>query len=472
MNKHNPKVKETVVPYVVDDSPDEYSAYGGIVALKQIWEQIGASSILQRANIRYGVKVDKAAEMGFLLLSAPFVQASSQRRVTQRFGGEASEEEADVLLAEQLTNAISQRTLNRFVNQKRYEWLRVQAERIEQLQRMPGYKSNRKGVVIVDDWPLLKPFAKAMPYLSAIWDNNLKCSLLGYAIVHLYYYHPRLQSYSLGMFPWLKTSLTDEKKVKKKARRPAREDEEKSKLDVALMLVEFLARYLPFAALVFDSWYTVRWLGHAFTQLGRVWIGDAKANQKFVIDNQYLTVAEIYELFRHRLKPVAGQKKTVKAVSLSAVIQPDAYTKVSQPVKLVLVTGLHEPRDNDKGYKVLVCNQRHYRTARIIRLFFYRPQIEQVHRHGKQEAGWLDFHNRSVPALLCHLTFCMFRCDCLAFMQQETPAALGFSPRQFIDHCLQVTIRLVWLADSGWSPCLKPGHLLWSFYKHPRSFFY
>lgn len=472
MNNHKPKVKETVVPYVVDDSPDEYSAYGGIAALKQSWEQIGASSVLQRANIRYGVKVDKAPEMGFLLLSAPFVQASSHRRVTQRFGGEASEEEADVLLTEQLTNVISQRTLNRFVNQERYEWLKVQAERIQQLQRLPGYKSNRKGVVIVDDWPLLKPFAEAMPYLSPIWDNNLKCSLSGYAIVHLYYYHPVLQSYSLGMFPWLKKSLTGEKKDKKKARRPAQEDEEQSKLDVALMLVEFLVRYLPFAAFVFDSWYTVRWFGYALSQMGRTWIGDAKSNQKFVIGNQYLTVAEIYEQFRHRLNPVAGQKKSVKAISFPATIRPDAYTKVSQPVKLVLVTGLHEPRDNDKGYKVLVCNQQHYRTRRIIRLFSYRPQIEQVHRHGKQEAGWLDFHNRSVPALLCHLTFCMFRCDCLAFMQQATPATLGFSPRWFIDHCLQITIRLVWFSDTGWTPCLKPTHFLWSFYRRPKLFYY
>jgi hypothetical protein len=472
MSNSKPIIKEKVVPYLEDDSPDEYSGYGGIPALKEVWEQLGVSGILDRANIRYGQAEDKAGEMAFLLMSAPFVRATSQRRVTQRFGGEVSEREGDLLLGQQLQQPISQRTLNRFVNTERYQWLQVQSERIKQLQRLPGYKANRKGVVIIDDWPLLKPYAKALPYLSAIWDNNLKCSLLGYAIVHLYYYHPRLKSYCLGMFPWFKTSLTGEKKEKKKARRAAREDEEMSKLDVAFMLVDQLVRTLPFAALVFDSWYTARWLGQALTQLGRVWIGDAKAHQKFVVGNQYLTVAEIYERYRPCLQSVPGQKKSVKAVTLSATIQPDSYTKVAQSVKLVLVTGLHEPRDNDKGYKLLVCNRTWYRTRRIIRLFSYRPHIEQVHRLGKQEAGWLDFHSRSVPALLCHLTFCLFRCDSLALLQQETPAAHPFSARQLIDHCLQITIRLVWVTDVGWTPALKPGHVLWSFYSRPKAFYY
>jgi len=467
MNNDNAIVKNKALPYAVDESCDELCGYGGIPALRESWRSMAGQTILQQANIRYGQEVDKAADMAFLLLSAPFVNARSHRRVTQRFGGEASEQEADVLLAEQVDEAISQRTLNRFVNMKRYEWLVVQAKRGQRLQQLPGYKTNRKGVVIVDDWPLIKAYAAAMPYLSPIWDNNLKCSLPGYAIVHLYYYHPHLKSYSLGMYPWLKRSLTGEKKAKGQARRPAREDEEMSKLDVALMLIDCLLADLSFAAIVFDNWYTARWFGHQLTQRGHTWIGDADAKQKFEVNGQYLSVPQIYQLYGHRLQPVPGQKRSVKALSLPALIRPDAYTKVAQTVQLVLVTGLHKPRKKDKGYKLLVCNQPHYRLPRIIRLFAYRPQIEPVHRHGKQEAGWLDFHNRSIPALLCHLTFCIFRCDCLAWLQQQTPAARSLSVRQFIDHCLQVTVRLVHQAGKCWVPHLKPEHPLWSFYKRP-----
>lgn len=467
MNKHKINVKNTEVPYAVDAHSDELSRYGGIPAFKQSWQAIQGNAILQQAHIHYGQGVDKVADLSFLLLSAPFVNATSQRKVTQRFGGEGSGPEVDPLLAQQTEVAISQRTLNRFVTNPRYEWLKVQRCRVQQIQQLPGYRANRKGVVIVDDWPLVKAFATAMPYLSPIWDNNLKCSLPGYAIVHLYYYHPCRQSYSLGMYPWLKKSLTGEKKSKGQARRPAHTDEEMSKLDVALMLIDQLLGDLNFAAIIFDNWYMARWFGHQLTQRNHTWIGDADSKQKFAVAGQYLSVPQIYERYHSQLRRVPGQKRSVKAIALPAVIRPDAYTKVTQAVQLVLVTGLHKPRDNDKGYKILVCNHRHFRLARIVRLFAYRPHIEQVHRHGKQEAGWCDFHNRSIPALLSHLTFCLFRCDCLAWLHQQTPAAQTFSVVQFIDFCLQATVRLVRQAGKRWLALLKPEHPLWSFYRRP-----
>jgi len=269
MNKHKSNLKDMAIPYTVDDSSERLCRYGGIPAFKQSWQYIGVETVLQRANVHYGQDVDKAGDMSFLLMSAPFVDATSQRKVAQRFGGEASALETDLLLAQQTEQNISQRTLNRFVNTDRYDWLQVQAERVQQIQQLPCYKTNRKGVVIVDDWPMIKAFASAMPYLSPIWDNNLKCSLPGYAIVHLHYYHPYLKSYSLGMYPWLKKTLTGEKKSKGQARRPAREDEEKSKLDIALMLTNSILSGLNFAALVFDSWYTARWFGHELTKRGK-----------------------------------------------------------------------------------------------------------------------------------------------------------------------------------------------------------
>lgn len=472
MSHTKPIARKCTPPYEVDTSQDTFSRYGGILAWKESWHRLGIEKILTQAQIHYGCSGDKAPEMSYLLTTAPFVNATSQRRVSQRFGGEASEHEADALLPQQLTHTIDQRTLNRFSNTARYDWLAVQKAHIEQLQRLPAYKANRKGVVIIDDWPLLKPYAREMPYLSPIWDNNLKCALPGYAIVHLYYHHPLLPSYSLAMWPWLKTSLTGETKSKNQARRPAREGEEMSKLDIAFMLVQQLLDNLSFSALVFDNWYTTRWFLHALTEAGHAWIGDASAHQKFVVGGQYLTVAEIYDRYRHQLRRVPGQKRQVKAVSLSAHIKPDQYTKVSQTVQLVLVTGLHQPRDKDKGYKVLVCNRPQWTTRRIVRLFSYRPQIEAAHRHGKQVAGWLDFHARSVPALLCHLTFCMIRCHVLFFMQRCTQAAAQWSPRQVVEHLIGCVVRLVHHRLRGWIPHLKPDEPLWSYYRRKTMVFY
>lgn len=473
MNHTTPTTQECTSPYKIDTSTDKWSRYGGIMTWRECYERLGIANLLEEAGVRYGTKKNKAAKMSYLLTTAPFVNATSQRQVSQRFGGEASENEADELLQQQLEEKISQRSLNRFVNTGRYDWMAVQQARIKQLNRLPNRGGSRKGIVILDDYPLLKPFAKEMPYLSPIWDNNLKCSLPGYAIVHLYYYHPRLASYSLGMYPWLKTSLTGETKSKGQARRPAQEGEEKSKLDIALMLVKRLLMDTSFSTLVFDGWYTVRWLLHQLTQAKKNWIGDAKSNQKFMVNGEYLTVAEIFERHQHRLQRVPGQKRRVRAIQLQAQIKPDAYTKVSQSVQLVLVTGLHKPRDKDKGYKVLVCNRCHWAVKRVIRLFSYRPQVEAEHRHGKQNAGWNDFHARSVPSLLCHLTICMLRCDMLSLFHQEIPAAHYLSSRQVIDHLIGVVVRLVKKkAAKQWIPHLNPESLLWSYYRRKTIPFY
>lgn len=145
MNKHKINVKNTEVPYAVDAHSDELSRYGGIPAFKQSWQAIQGNAILQQAHIHYGQGVDKVADLSFLLLSAPFVNATSQRKVTQRFGGEGSGPEVDPLLAQQTEVAISQRTLNRFVTNPRYEWLKVQRCRVQQIQQLPGYRQTAKG---------------------------------------------------------------------------------------------------------------------------------------------------------------------------------------------------------------------------------------------------------------------------------------------------------------------------------------
>ena len=103
-------------------------------------------------------------------------------------------------------------------------------------------------------------------------------------------------------------------------------------------------------------------------------------------------------------------------------------------MQLVLVTGLHKARDNDKGYKVLVCNKRTWSTKRIVRLFSYRPKIEQVHRQGKQHEGWNEFHTRSIQALHAHIGVSLLRSTVLYLMQVWEPKLAKYSIRELINH--------------------------------------
>ncbi len=233
------------------------------------------------------------------------------------------------------------------------------------------------------------------------------------------------------------TSLTGETVSKKKARRRAREGEERSKLDIALDATSWLLPEMgTFEALVMDSWYTNRWFGYELSELNVPWIGQSDSKPKYQVGSHYLTTDEIYEAFKRRMKRVKGLKKGIRAVSIPATIRPDAYTKEAQDVQLVLVTGLHKKRDNEKIYKLLVCNQQQWSKKRIIRLFSYRPKIENVHRQGKQHEGWNEFHTGSVEALYAHLALSLLRSTIMQLMRVWEPELDKYSAEELINHVI------------------------------------
>jgi hypothetical protein len=420
--------------------------------------------MLSEADIHYGMLEDRAEAMSFVLTMAPFVGATSNTKAAQRFGGEPSKEglEKDELLNRIVAHPPSQRQVSRFLNVERYDWDLYNQQRLRRLQRVPACAPHRKGVIIVDDLPLAKPHAEEMRYLTPIWDSTLKRKVPGYSVVHLYYDALHRPGYSVYVEPWLKTSVDGTTQPKPRGQhRPAREGEERSKLDIAL---DALTRYLPlfdaYEAVIFDSWYTARWFCHALTERGVRWIGEAGADKKFQVGTHYLSVPEIYQAYRTRTRPVKGFKHRVRAVLFPAVIQPDRCTKVAQPVLLALVIGLTRPRKNDKGYKLLVCNQLHWTLRHILRTYSCRPHIEAVHRIGKQHAGWNDFHTRSLAALSCHLMLSLLRCDLLMLSRIWFPVWANYSLAEIIDHLIGYVAPLtivdsthqVWILVGGIPP--------------------
>jgi len=430
----------------VTRSAEPQTEYAGAVAVKEAWQRMQVPSLLEQAGISYGKEADLAADMSLALVMGPLVRARSMRKTAQRFGGEADPEgvERDELLPHLVGQPCNQRQLSRFVNQKRYDWYGFQRQRVGHLQELPRYAPHRKGVLIIDDFPLAKPYAEKMAYLSPIYDSNLKRKVPGYQVVHLYYHHPNRRSYSLYLEPWLKTSATGESQAKpRSARRPAKPGEERNKLDIALAAVElYQSQIEPCEVVLFDNWYTAHWFCHALTCLQLAWIGEASTNHKFQIGADYLSVPEIDALFRDRLKRIKGLKQRIRAIGIPATVRADRSLPHDQPVMLVLVTGLHRSRSDDKPYRLLICNRPQWTTKRIVRLFSFRSCIEAVHRHGKQEAGWNDFHTRSLSALLCHLAFCLIRSDLLLLMRLWQPSLTALSLPQMLDHVIVCPARL------------------------------
>lgn len=453
MSQNKKKTTETQIELIIRQSGGTYTKCAGVLALWRLWQRMDVAGLLAEADIRYGKEENKAPTLSFAKTVGPLVGATSDRRVAQRFSGEPSPKgvEQDALLMQLADQSFDQRTLNRFVSHERHQWRRFHQARVRWLQRQPGLKAEAEGVVILDDWPIPKPYAKEMESLSKIRDQNQDRFVSGFQVVHLYYHHPHRPDYSLYVEPWKKTSATGETKAKPgSARRPAQEDEERNRLDIGLDAVrDFLPLLADYQAVVFDSWYTARWLGHAFTQLDVPWVGVAESTQKFELTktDDYLTVSEILEQFWDECQPVATEEPAC-AVTIPAIIRPDRYTKAAQPVQLVLTRAEGSSLGEDEpDYYLLICNQLDWSAEKIATLFDARSQIEVAHRQGKQFEGWVDFEYRRWSCFQAHLAFALLRSLLLSLLQLWHDELAPFSIRELITHFIQSVATVMMRSD-------------------------
>jgi hypothetical protein len=448
MSQKKKKRAKTQIEVIMRQTGGSYTKCAGVLALWRLWQRLDVASLLAEAEISYGKEENKASSLSFAKTVGPLVGAASDRRIAQRFGGEASPEgiEKDALLSQMVKHHFDQRTLNRFVAQERHQWRRFHQARVRWLQRQPELKAAAEGVVILDDWPIAKPYAEAMESLSQIRDQNQNRYVSGFQVVHLYYHHPQRPDYSLYVEPWKETSKTGETNVKPSgAYRPAHENEERSRLDIALDAVrDFVPLLADYQAVVFDSWYTARWLGHALTESDVRWIGVAESSQKFELaqTGEYLAVPDILERFWDQCQAVATPEPAL-AVAIPALIRPDFHTKVAQPVQLVLTRGKDSALDDDEpDYYLLICNQLEWSAPKIATLFSYRSQIEPAHRQGKQLEGWVDFQYQRWSCFLAHLAFSWLRSLLLLLLQLWHEGLATFSVRELIQHFIQSVASL------------------------------
>ena len=112
---------------VICEQPVPQTQYAGALAFAAAWNRFGVIDIFANCNISYGKDSDLAPDMALALGLGPLVGATSIRQTAQRFGGEACKDnlQQDELLSNMLDHSFSQRTLSRFVNQERYDWLQA-----------------------------------------------------------------------------------------------------------------------------------------------------------------------------------------------------------------------------------------------------------------------------------------------------------------------------------------------------------
>lgn len=450
MSQDKGRAERTQIELVISENGGASTKFAGVLELWRLWQQLGVNDWLAEAGIRYGDQENKATTLSFAAMVGPLVNATSDRRIAQVFGQEPSPEnvKADGLLRELVQHPFSQRTLNRFMAHQRHRWQAFHQARVRWLQQQADLKAWADGVVIVDDLPIPKPYAEEMEGLTLIRDQNLERFVSGYQAVHLYYHHAWRPDYSLYLEMWKPTSQMGESKPKpERAFRPARADEQRNRLDIALDSLRHFLPLLPaYKAVLFDSWYTARWLGHELNQMGVPWIGVAESSQKFELadSGDYLSVAAIAERYWDQCH-LLETDEPVQAVAIPALIRPDNYVKVSQPVLLVLTREVDqdptrqraEDEDAAVEFTLLICNQRQWSAKEIVSLFQCRPQVEPAHRQGKQQEAWADFQYRRWECMVAYLAFALLRSLFLILLQLRRDGLDTFSVETIITHAIQ-----------------------------------
>ena len=452
---------------VVPSNRTPHTRYAGSLALQEVWRRFQVGDLLQETGIRYGQQSDRAPSMSFALTLGPLVGADSIRQTAYRFGGgtassgdassdrvPTAELESDPLLSQMVSSAGSPpRVLDEFTGTDRFDWSVFNQRRVEALQQVEEWSMRSDGILILDDVPLPKPHAREMDYGKPIRDTCEKQTTYGYLAVHL----------DIGLEM------------------------------IGLEMIEEIDRQDgPFEAVVMDSWYTARWLLWELTKQGIAYVGEASEPRKFRVGEgeEPLDLEQIWERYGASMPPrdrealgydpkeaVRRDRRigSLRARAVDATMPGDQYTRVDQPVRLVLVKGLHKPREKDEGRRVLVTNRRDWSVEKILRLFSRRPTIEAVHRRGKQHErrgkqheGWLNFQTEGLQALRCHLALCLLRGTLLRLLRAWSRAAAAYSVRELIEHWIQA-VAIMQNAEKGrWTVALRRDHPAWTLLQAPR----
>jgi hypothetical protein len=79
MKNHTRKVGSDQVQVRRTAKEVPYTKYAGVLTLAEVWQRLGVSEMLSKADIHYGILEDRAEAMSFVLTMAPFVGATLRR---------------------------------------------------------------------------------------------------------------------------------------------------------------------------------------------------------------------------------------------------------------------------------------------------------------------------------------------------------------------------------------------------------
>ncbi len=240
-------------------------------------------------------------------------------------------------------------------------------ERLTLLQGHNETRSSKRGVLIIDDVGVEKEMRDAYTY----YDHASGEFKRGFVIVTLSYCDHKV-SYPVDMELYL----------------PRREFPQsyRSKIDLAIAMLERLQGELSFTNVVFDSWYANRRLHEYLKGKGKRWVARLRSNLLAKYRGRYYRLAELAEEFRARAKRKCGRLLYSRVLYLKSLRD---YARV------VFVYDGEETL-------LLASSDCSLTIDAVLRYYEMRWSIEVFHRDAKQHLGLAEWKVRSLEGAKRH----------------------------------------------------------------------
>lgn len=285
--------------------------------------------------------------------------------------------------------------------------------------------SSKHGALIVDDTSI----EKQMSYAYKYYDHAKHRFKKGVVLVSLAYADHKT-SYPVNVERYVPKDVDP--------------DGFKTKIEIAIELIEDSRHLVRFRFVIFDSWYLCEDMHTYVRGIGKHWISRVKSDRLVLYQGRYIPVREYALLVRRKAKTVAGKH----------VYASDAKLKsIRDRVKLVVV---YEEEETIFLASSLVS----LKAEGVLHHYSNRFLIEVFHKDAKQHLGLADWKVRPVEGAKRHwhllmLAYTLLRLDVASDQLTRNISSMEKSVSKNLRlYGFLALMELVWLATGKACPML------------------
>lgn len=289
--------------------------------------------------------------------------------------------------------ACHQSTTNRFLTESPWREEVLIERRVDQLKAHPLLRPGQKGVISLDD-VLLEKTGPQIEGVNWLYDPSQHKDILCHCLVSCSY-NKLGQSYPLFFEPYFTEAVCQS------APGRALKLVFRTKIAIAIEMVNTVHKAQIAGVFAFDSWYLTQELVAAIEAHGRLWVAKAAKDTHVIWRGAAMSLEQMTEQL-----PKSAYHKIVHHGQVYYCALKRLVVCCLGQAKAVLVCWKETIGDGHPFY--ILTNALWYDATRILLTYFQRWPIEEVHRECKQHEGLAEYQMRTLAGIRKH--WCLVAC--------------------------------------------------------------